>query len=205
MTNLPPGHARNDDIEEDVFLDGHLAAFGLFSFAERLLSPHEEEEARTHLDGCALCRQALSAEQSLTVSLRQVELSPPVDVAESVRATLVGRRREARSYRLWWAAAIALLVASGVQWVVGSSPAGMVTAVVRALLLVPESLASLAESATDGTLLSAIADFLQEFATVVGASPAALVAVTASFLLVAAAMNLTILYGARRLLVEVRR
>jgi len=206
MTSATLGRPDPHDGAESLFHDGHLDAFGLFSYAEGLLSTDEETQARGHLAGCARCRQAVAAEQTLTVSLRRVDLPAPVGMAERVRHAILVRRRQARSYRLWWAAAVTLLLASGLQWLLAGVPPGsLVTSLVSGLVWLPQGLVELGRSVTDGSLLEAIADGAAGVATVVSASPVTLGAVSASLLLVAAAVNLVLLYSARRLLVEVRR
>ncbi len=189
----------------ELLADGHLTAQGLFAYSEELLSAEERRQARTHLDSCLRCRKALSQEQVLTVSLRQLELAPPPDVSVAVGLALRADRALLRSRRAWWLTAVALLVMSGAGWLVaGLSPSQVAATMLNALVLVPQRLLGLAEDLADGSLLRGAGAAFEGFGQALTGSPAALLLVVACFLLVVTAINYTLWFGLRRLL-EVRR
>lgn len=198
--------------EDDLFArpvellpDGHLTTQSLFAYCEELLSDEEQRRTRAHLDSCLRCRTALSQEQVLTVSLRQLELAAAPDVSLAVGLTLRADRALLRSRRVWWLAAVALLVVSGAGWLTAGLSASQVAGVMLdALVLLPQRLLSLAQGLGDGSLLRSAGGAFEGFGQALAGSPAALLAVVACFLLVVTAINYTLWFGVRRLL-EVKR
>jgi anti-sigma-K factor RskA len=120
------------------------------AFALDALSPQEAEEFRTHLEGCAVCRQEVRELREAAARMGEVEaLAPPPELKARVLAvadrtpqkppkivplsgTTPARRRWAR--RLAAAAAAVVVIgggAIGVQTLVGDQDTGLQAAVVQ--------------------------------------------------------------------------